>query len=148
MGLAPFALVFFLCRDYFDGWPEPATMAALVASLLMAFLLGFFMEATIGLLGFWFLEISSLLFIYMLFSFFCSGHMFPIDMLPGVWGDLVRLIPLQYLAYFPAAVFLGKIEGPDLIAALWVQFAWVVFFMFAARAAFHFGTKRYSGYGG
>jgi ABC-2 type transport system permease protein len=148
VGLAPFALVFFLCRGYFDGWPDPATMVAFVASLLMAFLLGFFLEATIGLLGFWFLEISSLLFIYMLFSFFFSGHIFPIDMLPGVWGDLVRLIPLQYLAYFPAAVFLGKIEGPDLIVALWVQFAWVVFFMLAARAAFYFGTKRYSGYGG
>ena len=148
VGLAPFALLFFLCRGYFDGWPEPATMAAFVASLLMAFLLGFFMEATIGMLGFWFLEISSLLFIYMLFSFFCSGHMFPIDMLPGVWGDLVRLIPLQYLAYFPAAVFLGKVSGSELLAALWVQLAWVVFFMFAARTAFYFGTKRYSGYGG
>jgi ABC-2 type transport system permease protein len=146
--LAPFALIFFLCRGYFDGWPEPATMVAFVASLLMAFLLGFFMEATIGMLGFWFLEISSLLFIYMLFSFFFSGHMFPIDMLPGVWGELVRMIPLQYLAYFPAAVFLGKVSGPDLATALWVQFAWVVFFMLAARAAFFFGTRRYSGYGG
>lgn len=148
VGLAPFVLIFFLCRGYFDGWPEPATLAAFVASLFMAFLLGFFMEATIGMLGFWFLEISSLLFIYMLFSFFFSGHMFPIDMLPGVWGDLVRMIPLQYLAYFPAAVFLGKTSGPELTAALWVQLAWVVFFMLAARAAFYFGTRRYSGYGG
>ena len=54
-------------------------------SLVMSFLLGFFLEATIGMIGFWFLEVSSLLFVYMLFSFFFSGHMFPIDMLPGVW---------------------------------------------------------------
>jgi len=107
VALGPFALVFFLCRGYFDGWPDATTMASYVASLLMAFMLGFFMEATIGMLGFWFLEVSSLLFIYMLFSFFFSGHMFPIDLLPGIWGELVKLIPLQYLAYFPAAVFLG-----------------------------------------
>jgi ABC-2 type transport system permease protein len=146
---APFALVFYLCRDFFPGgWPEPQVMAAYVASLLMAFLLGFFLEATIGMIGFWFLEVSSLLFVYMLFNFFFSGHMFPIDMLPGFWGDLVRMIPLQYLAYFPAAVFLGKVEGPELIQGLWIQFAWVVFFIFTSRATFRLGVRRYSGYGG
>ena len=50
---------------------------------MLAFLLGFFLEATIGLIGFWFLEVSSLLFVYMLFNFFFSGHMFPLDMLAG-----------------------------------------------------------------
>jgi len=148
VALCPFALVFFLCRGYFDGWPDATTMAAYVASLVMAFMLGFFMEATIGMLGFWFLEVSSLLFIYMLFSFFFSGHMFPIDLLPGVWGELVKLIPLQYLAYFPAAVFLGKVTGAELMWGLWVEFAWVVFFMLAARTTFRLGTRRYSGFGG
>ncbi|HEV3003768.1 MAG TPA: ABC-2 family transporter protein, partial [Pirellulales bacterium] len=79
VAIGPFALVFFLCRGYFPGWPEPATMAAFAASLAMAFLLGFFLEATLGTLGVWFLEVSSVLFVYMLFNFFFSGHMFPID---------------------------------------------------------------------
>lgn len=148
IGAAPFALVFYLCRGYFGGWPEPATLAAFVASLMMSFFLGFFLEATLGMMGFWFLEINSLLFVYMLLNFFFSGHMFPIDMLPGVWGEVVKLIPLQYLAYFPAAVFLGKVSGPELLVGLWTQFAWVVFFIIASRIAFHFGTRHYSGYGG
>ena len=111
---APFALVFYLCRGFFSGWPDAPTLLAFLASLVMSFLLGFFLEATLGMIGFWFLEVSSLLFVYMLFSFFFSGHMFPIDMLPGIWGTIVKLMPLQYLAYFPAAVFLGKITGPAL----------------------------------
>lgn len=144
----PFALVFFLCRDYFPGWPDTTTFLAFLASLVMAFLLGFFLEATIGMVGFWFLEVSSLLFVYMLFNFFFSGHMFPIDMLPGYWDDLVRMIPLQYLAYFPAAVFLGKITGPELAWGLAVEAGWVLFFMAASRVAFHRGVRRYSGFGG
>ena len=148
VALVPFAAVFYLLRGFFSGWPGAATLAAFLASLVMAFLLGFFLEATIGMLGFWFLEVQSLLFIYMLFNFFFSGHMFPIDMLPGVWGHAVRLIPLQYLAYFPAAVFLGKITGPELIRGLWVQLAWLLFFVLASRAAFRFGVRRYSGFGG
>ncbi len=148
VALGPFALVFFLSRGFFDGWPEPHVLAAFGSSLLLGFLLGFFIEATLGMIGFWFLEVTSLMFVYMLLSFFFSGHMFPIDLLPGVWGDLVRLLPLQYLAYFPAAVFLGKVSGPELVAGLWIQFAWVVFFAIAARVAFHFGVRRYSGFGG
>ncbi|RIK81399.1 MAG: ABC transporter permease [Planctomycetota bacterium] len=148
VALAPFALVFYLCRGFFPGWPAPEVMAAYVASLVMAFLLGFFMEAALGLVGFWFLEVSSLLFVYMLFNFFLSGHMFPIDMLPSPLDTIVRLVPLQYLAYFPAAVFLGKIEGSDLAIGLASQAAWVAAFILLSRWLFNRGTKRYSAYGG
>jgi len=148
VALVPFVLVFYLCRGYFAGWPDPTTVAAFVLSLGMSFLLGFFLEVTIGMVGFWFLEVQSLLFVYMLFNFFFSGHMFPIDMLPGVWGQMVRLIPLQYLAYFPAAVFLGKITGPDLAWGLAVEFGWLVFFLALSRLMFHVGVRRYSGFGG
>ena len=148
VAIGPFVLVFYLCRGFFPGWPDGLTLLAYLAALVMAFLLGFFLEATIGMLGFWFLEVSSLLFVYMLFNFFFSGHMFPIDMLPGVWGTLVRIIPLHYLAYFPSAVFLGKITGADLAWGLLVQLFWVLFFMFASRLAFRRGVRRYSGFGG
>ena len=114
----------------------------------MAFLLGFFLEATMGMIGFWFLEVSSLLFVYMLFSFFFSGHMFPIDMLPGVWKTVVNAMPLQYLAYFPAAVFLGKIQGHALASGLAIELGWVVLFAMACRLAWRRGTARYSAFGG
>lgn len=144
----PFALVFFLCRGYFSGVPDAGTIAAFLISLVMAFLLGFLLEATIGMIGFWFLEVSSLLFVYMLFSFFFSGHMFPIDMLPGIWRTLVEMLPLHYLAYFPSAVFLGKIAGADLARGMAIQFGWVLFFLVLNRAVFQLGLRRYSGYGG
>jgi len=148
VAIGPFALVFFLCRGYFPGWPQPPIMLAYVVSLLMSFLLGFFLEATMGMIGFWFLEVSSLLFVYMLFSFFFSGHMFPLDMLPGIWRTVVELIPLQYLAYFPAAVFLGKVEGEAVLRGLGIELAWIIVFVVLCRYAFQRGVRRYSGYGG
>ncbi|MGO8751636.1 MAG: ABC transporter permease [Thermoguttaceae bacterium] len=148
VAVVPFAIVFYLFRDDFPARPTVATVLAFLASLLMSFLLGFFLEATLGMIGFWFLEVSSLLFVYMLFNFFFSGQMFPIDMLPGAWGGLVRMMPLQYLAYFPAAVFLGKITGPDLVWGLLIEAGWVVCFFLASRLAFHYGVRRYSGFGG
>jgi ABC-2 type transport system permease protein len=148
VAFVPFALVFYVFRGYFPGWPPADVMFAFITSLIFSFLLGYFLEATIGMIGFWFLEVSSLLFVYMLFNFFFSGHMFPLDMLPAPWDKIVQLIPLQYLAFFPAAVFLQKISGRDLWIGLSVQAGWVLFFIVACRATYWLGVKRYSGYGG
>jgi ABC-2 type transport system permease protein len=149
VAIAPFAFVFYLCRDFFvAGWPSPAVLVAFLASLVMGFLIGFFLEATIGMIGFWFLEVTALLFVYMLFSFFLSGHMFPLTLLPDNIEWFVNLLPLKYLAFFPAAVFLGKIPTDQLPAELAIQFAWLLFFVFTARLAYARGTQRYSGYGG
>jgi ABC-2 type transport system permease protein len=144
----PFAIVFFLCRSYFPPAPSWEIWLAFLASLVMSFALGFFLEASLGLVGFWFLEVSSLLFIYMLFNFFLSGHMFPLDMLPPTLQFAVKCLPLQYMAYFPAAVFLGKVQGADLVWGLAGQAAWLVFFIFLSRFLFARGVKRYSAFGG
>ncbi len=145
----PFAFVFYLCRDYFvSGWPPPQVMVAFIASLLMGFLIGFFLEAAIGMIGFWFLEVSSLLFVYMLFSFFLSGHMFPLSLLPDGIEWFVNFLPFKYLAYFPAAVFLGKIPEEDLPMEMAIEAAWLVGFIVLCRFAYARGVRRYSGYGG
>jgi ABC-2 type transport system permease protein len=148
VAIGPFALVYFLCRGYFPGWPDATTMAAFLASLVMGFVLGFFLEICIGMISFWFLEVSSLLFVYMLLNFFLSGHMFPLDMLPQPFDQIVQFLPLRYLAYFPAAVFLGKITGPDLANGLLAELAWILFFIVLCRLMLHRGLKRYSGFGG
>jgi ABC-2 type transport system permease protein len=149
VAIAPFGLVFFLCRGYFvSGWPPAPVLVAFFGSLVMGFLIGFFLEAAIGMIGFWFLEVSSLLFVYMLFSFFLSGHMFPLTLLPETVESVVSLLPLKYLAYFPAAVFLGKIPPEDLPREMAIEAAWLVFFIFVCRFAYARGVRRYSGFGG
>ena len=118
----------------------------------MGFALGFFLEATLGMISFWFLEVSSLMFVYMLFNFFFSGHMFPLSFLekalPEWLMTIVYLQPLQFLAYFPAAIYLGQVEGPELWRGLATQAVWLTFFFFASRWAMNAGYRRYSGYGG
>ena len=52
VALVPFAIAFYLFRGYFSGWPPVDVLAAFVISLFLSFLLGFFLEAMIGMLGF------------------------------------------------------------------------------------------------
>ena len=57
-------------------------------------------------------------------------------------------MPLKYLAYFPAAVFLGKIPSDRLWMEIGIEFLWLGFFIVLARWMYARGLKRYSGYGG
>lgn len=152
IAVLPFALVFFMCRDFFvQGWPPTDALIVFLASLILSFLLGFYLESCIGLIGFWFLEVTSLTFIYMLMNFLLSGHMFPLELLPSDPIDirgLVEFLPFKFLAYFPAAVFLQKVEGAEMYNGLALLVFWVLFFMILSRVLWWRGIKRYSGYGG
>jgi ABC-2 type transport system permease protein len=148
MSFIPYALLFFICRDFFHGFPDALTLGAFVISLVLAFLVGFFFELSVGMVGFWFLEVTSLLYIVMTLNFFISGHMLPLDLLPDPWGWLLKLLPFQYMAYFPAVVFQGKVQGLTLVKYLLAELFWAVFFMVLARALYRLGLRRYSAFGG
>jgi ABC-2 type transport system permease protein len=144
----PFALVFWLCRDFFEGWPDVTTLAAFVASLLMSFLVGFLLEALIGLIAFWFLEVSSLLFIYMMLNYFLSGHMLPLDLLPPYLTMAIDWLPFKFLAYVPPAIFLGRYDDAELVRELLLEAGWIIVLFIACRVAFARGVRRYAAFGG
>jgi ABC-2 type transport system permease protein len=147
----PYALLFFLARANFVSWGGWAAMPAYLLSLILAFLIGFFFEALIGLAGFWLLEVTSVIWIVTTLNYFISGQMFPLDVLrehyPYVyWG--LQWLPFKYLAYFPAMVFLGKVSGPQLTAELLAAAGWVVVLVLLSRWLYATGLRRYSAYGG
>jgi ABC-2 type transport system permease protein len=145
---APFALVFWLCRGYFSGWPDGFSTAGWIAALLFSFLVGFLMEALIGLIGFWFLEVSSLMFVYMMINYFLSGHMIPLDWLPAAISHPVQYLPFKYLAYFPAAIMLGRYSHAELAHELLIELGWIAALLAANRLAFARGVRRYGAFGG
>lgn len=148
VAIGPFALVFWLCRSYFPPMPDAITIAAFVASLMLAFLIGFLIESLLGLVAFWFLEVSSLLFIYMMLNYFLSGHMIPLDFLPDMIREGIFYLPFKFLAYIPAAIWLGRFDHAELLNQLIVASCWVVGLAIANRVAFRYGVNRYSAFGG
>jgi len=148
MSALPYALLFWLCRDYLPPWPDWGTFAGYVASLFLGFLIGFYFESMIGMIGFWFLEVTSLLYVIGTLTFFFSGQMFPFELLGSPWVEILGAMPFKYMAYFPAMVFLGKVEGPALETELLIQLAWAVVFFVASRWLYRIGLRRYSAYGG
>jgi ABC-2 type transport system permease protein len=144
----PYAVLFFLCSDYLTGFPDLLTFVGYVVSLVLAFFIGFFFEACIGMIGFWFLEVTSLLYIVNTVNFFVSGQMFPLDLLPDPWPWVLKAMPFQYLAYFPATVFLGKVQGWELVKGILFEIFWALAFVALSRFLYNRGLRRYSAFGG
>jgi ABC-2 type transport system permease protein len=144
----PYAALFAACWSYFDRLPDGPTFAGYIVSLVLSFVIGFYFEACVGMVGFWLLDVSSLLYIIMTLNYFISGHMFPLDLLPPNIASVLKALPTQYLAYFPAAVFLGRYTGAELVWGLVIQAAWALGLMLIARLLYRFGLRRYSAYGG
>lgn len=144
----PFAVVFFLLRGYFPGWPSAGTLLLVILALIEGFLIGFLLECLLGLVAFWSLEVSSFVFVYMLISYLLSGHMLPLEWFPAAFGHIANWLPFKFLAYVPAAILLGKYApGQDLIE-LFVGGLWVIGLFLACRVTLSRGLRRYSAYGG
>lgn len=148
MAALPYGLIFYVCRSYFDGLPPAPIFLGYLASLILSFLIGFYFEACVGMVGFWFLEVTSVLYIVMTLNYFISGQMLPLDLLPSFWAGFLKALPFQYMAYFPAVVFLGKVRGQELLWGLGVEAFWAIFFAWLARFLYKRGLRHYGAYGG
>jgi ABC-2 type transport system permease protein len=144
----PYAILFAICYRYFDPPRDWTTMAGYVTALFLSFLIGFYFETCIGMMGFWFLEVTSLLWIIATLNYFVSGQMLPLDLLPSTWQWVLKALPFQYLAYFPAVVFLGKRTGAELVEGLLFELTWVIALLLIARWLYRRGLRRYSAFGG
>jgi ABC-2 type transport system permease protein len=148
MSIFPYGVVLFFCRNYFNGFPGLPVVAAYVTASLLGLVVSFCFEAAIGMAGFWFLEVTAFLYVVNAVNYFVSGQMLPLDLLPPFWAAALKLLPFQYLGYFPAVVFMGKVQGEELAYGLLIELAWGLVFFVLSRWLYHRGLRRYSAYGG
>lgn len=148
VALGPYVLVFYLFRKFFTTPIDLSILFPFILSLILAFLLGFLMESLVGLVGFWLLETSSISFIFMMLTYFLSGHMLPLDWFPEPLSTWVQLLPFRYLAHFPCAMLLGKYTTVQIWNEIGMGLVWVIFFWWMNRFAYQRGLQRYGAYGG
>jgi ABC-2 type transport system permease protein len=145
--LLPVVGVFWWYREYLQ-WPAHAsTWGWFAISLVMAGAIQFLIAYSLAMLAFWILEISTVVFILYSFEYFLSGKLFPLDTVPGVAGTILRLLPFPYELYFPVAVLMEKIQGPQLWSGLAIQSVWVLLCFALARGLWSAGIRRYEAVG-
>jgi len=146
--LTPYIILFISCASFFDTFPTGIGWVYFFLSLVLSFVIGFYFEVCLGMLSFWILEVTSLLYVVTTLSFFLSGHLIPLDLLDSTgWLDVLKNLPFAYLAYFPAAIFLQKVTDEELLLRLSIGILWAIFFFILSRVILYFGLRKYSAYG-
>jgi ABC-2 type transport system permease protein len=148
VALLTFPPVFWFLRDYFVHEPTLFESACFLASLVIAFVIGICFSFLVGLLAFWFLEISTFLFVIMVIEFFLSGHLIPLNLLPASVQPFLTFLPFSYEGYWPCAILMGKVPASEMGRVLGVGAFWAVFFFLACQVVWKVGVKRYAAVGG
>lgn len=148
MAFIPITIVILCLRHFFVLPADGATLIAFVLSVIMTALLQFLVSYTMATLAFWVMEVSTFIFILYAFEYIASGHMFPLDILPPVVEKALYFTPFPYQLYMPVGIYLGKVQGPELITRLATQAGWVLVAYGFARIAWARGIKKYSAAGG
>jgi ABC-2 type transport system permease protein len=144
----PLAIFIFCFRGYFVAPVSEAAMLVFPVSLVLTALLQFFISYAMAMLAFWFLEITTFIFILFAFEYLASGHLFPLDVLPPGLKEVLFLTPFPYQLYFPISIYMGKVVGNDLWYGLLMQFLWVLLAYAFARFMWARGIRKYSAFGG
>jgi len=150
MAAVPYAAVFWWCGEYLPGWPPIDRLPLCMLTLVLSFFLGFLINCTIGLLSFWFLEVTSFMFIFMVSQYFLSGHQFPLSLLPAPIERVVTWLPFAYETFYPTMVWLGHYnDDPACIARIITgQCLWISVLSVVVAVGWRRGLRRYSAFGG
>jgi ABC-2 type transport system permease protein len=111
-------------------------------------LLQFSLTLCLSLTSFWFLDISSLIFLVYSLEFLAGGHVFPLDLLPAPLFTAARFLPFAYEYWFPAAALCGTLSHREWQIGIGMQFAWAIFFLFLAHLLWKAGLRKYTAAGG
>ncbi|MDR0293274.1 MAG: ABC-2 family transporter protein [Oscillospiraceae bacterium] len=96
-----FALLFKVdMRPAYAGW--------LLLSVVLAFLMNFFVNYCLGMFSFWFVHSGGIRMVYGLFSSVFTGMLIPLVFFPKPLQVIQLFLPFQYTAYVPVMVFLGR----------------------------------------
>jgi ABC-2 type transport system permease protein len=148
MACVPLAVFIFCFRGYVVPPAGGIALIAFPVSLLLTALLQFFISYSMAMLAFWFLEISTLIFILFAFEYLASGHLFPLDLLPVPLMHALFFTPFPSMLYTPIGIYMGKIAGAEIWLGLLMQLLWLLLAYVFARFMWRRGIRKYAAFGG
>ncbi len=124
------------------------TIIGFTISALLAAVIYFFISASTRFVAFWAPENTwPIAFLTLVLLEILAGGIFPLDILPKWAGILLQFTPFPYLIYFPIAIFLGKINGLELLQIIFQSIVWLVIMTKLTQLIWKKGLANYASEG-
>lgn len=121
---------------------NPFMWCAVLLSLVLGVIVSFALRYLVALSGFWLLDGTGVVQMAWLAGMFFSGMLLPLNLFPGLLGQIARALPWSSMLQIPADIVLGKHTGWDLLGAYAFQLGWAVVLLTAGRLLQSTATRR------
>lgn len=119
-------------------------MVAVFLGILLNSMLFYCLSAT----AFWVTEVYGVFLSLLVVSSFLSGGVFPLEIFGSVAMKIMRVLPFQYIVYFPLNILNEKYSVTQIIQGFLIQCLWTCFFYLLSKVLWRQGMKKYIAAGG
>lgn len=99
---------FFIFQFVFKVNMVPKYIGWTILSIMLAFLMNFYVNYCIGMTAFWLVQASGIKNVFNILSSLLSGSIIPLVFFPDILQKMLFFLPFQYITYVPAMVFTGS----------------------------------------
>lgn len=127
------------------GMLPPASVfdgAMFVAYLLLGYAITCLVSALFGLMAFWLLTSFSLEWLMQAILNLLSGSLIPFWFFPQPFGAIAEHLPFAWIVYYPAAVWLGRLEEEQALLYFAIGSGWAVLLALAVAWLWRLASTR------
>lgn len=135
--MAGYALLFDLIWP--QGWHQ---WLALGVALIFSWMISFLWRFLVNLAAFWTPNARGILRFFFVFSWFFSGFLMPLRFFPDWVIKLSYLTPFPHMLNTVVEVYLGVLQGTELIQALTFQIFWIIALLVTVQLILRAGVRR------
>ncbi|MGI8423853.1 MAG: ABC transporter permease [Chloroflexota bacterium] len=139
----------FMLAMVFDARFEslPWSLALAVPALAISFAARLMLGAALAFAAFWTTRVLAINEMYFLSSWFLSGLMAPLSLLPPVVQAVAAALPFRWFVAFPVELILGRLSLDEARFGFAMQAVWLVLIYGLFTFLWREGVKRYSAVG-
>lgn len=137
----------FIFRNYFVFSLDFSRGLLMIPVIAMATLIVFTLNLCMGLLAFWFTEVSSVNHLYWVSILLLGGQGIPISFLPGKILLLAKIFPFRYIYSFPLEIYFNQVSQKEIFLNLGIQLFWFLILLRTYKLMWKYGLRTYTAFG-
>lgn len=118
-----------------------------VTIIVLAYILSFISQSTLGFIAFWTTEISGIIDTVEVVRVVLAGIIVPLALFPNWLAHIATTLPFSYMVYFPLLSLQGKLPLQTQLLVILMQVCWIAIFSFLYTVLWNQGLKKFSGIG-
>ncbi|WP_156726743.1 ABC transporter permease [Streptomyces apocyni] len=121
---------------------SPLTWLAFLLAVFLGFVVSFAVRYLVALSAFWLMDGAGAAQVASLSGMFFTGMLLPLNVFPGLLGEIARALPWSALLQIPADIYLGTHTGWGLVRAYAFQGGWALALLAVGRLLQMVATRR------